>query len=106
MTFFNPPKTLPAALDEIIQELPLNDRVFIARLQPGQIFLIKLTLGAHIRDALGFARGNPLLIDACRRETGRPELSADEAFDYVILKLWQTLRQTHRLRALERPIQQ
>ena len=101
MNDFNPPKTLDEAVEIVIRALALKERVFIAGLERKDLGLVRVTLGALIRDECGFAVGNTALIQSCRERAGSPRLTADQALWVIIGALWKTLRDTHSLRLVE-----
>ena len=103
MLYSNLPETVEEAVEKLISELPLKDRVFIAKLDRKDLHIINLTLGAHIRDAFGFSIGNKKLIQSCRRFSGREDLTADQAFHVFIEALWKRLHQTHAMRIVRMP---
>jgi hypothetical protein len=101
MNDFNPPKTLDKAVESVTRALSLKERVFIAGLERKDLGLVRVTLGALIRDECGFAVGNTALIQSCREWIGSPSLTADQAFWVVVEALWKRLRDTHSLRLVE-----
>ena len=100
MVFFAHPQTVDQAIEKVLADLPLKDRVYFANLKRKDLHLIRLTLGAYIRDELGFATGNLNLIESCRQVSGREDLTADEAFKVFIEELWKRLRKTHTMRVV------
>lgn len=95
------PQTLDDAIEKLIAELPLKDRVFIANLDRKNLPLIRLTLGAYIRDELGFSTGNRGLLHSCRIASGNGQLTADQAFHVFVEAFWNRLRKTHTMRMVE-----
>jgi hypothetical protein len=101
MMYSKLPETVEEAVEQIVSELSLKDRVFIANLDKKDLYIIRLTLGAHIRDAMGFATGNKKLIQSCRFVSGSESLTADEAFLFFVEALWRKLRKTHFMRVVK-----
>ena len=101
MIYSKLPETVEEAFDQLVSELPLKDRVFIANLDKKDLHVIRLTLGAHIRDAMGFSTGNKKLIQSCRLVSGRENLTADQAFLFFVEALWRKLRKTHIMRVVK-----
>jgi hypothetical protein len=101
MIDFDYPKTVVEAIERIISKLPLKDRAFIATLPGEDLHLVRLTLGAFIRDELGFATGNKALIESCRALKGDHRLTADQAVLVFVEELWKVLRRTHSMRLLK-----
>lgn len=101
MTYFNPPKTLHQAIEEILSNLTLKEKVFMTKLGKRDLHLIRSHLFPYIRDELGMGRGNHALIESCRSAAGKESLTADQACDVLIEALWKSLRKTHALRLVK-----
>jgi hypothetical protein len=100
MIDFNYPKTVKGAVDRLISRLPLKERVYLAGLDRKALDLIHSALGSVIREDFGLAAGNLNLIRSCREASGRENLTADEAYRFLIETLWKTLRDTHAMRVV------
>jgi hypothetical protein len=89
-------------IDQLSQVLSLRDRIRISRLKPTQLASLNISLGQFIRKnfGLGESREDQLLA-LCRTESGRPEMTADDAISYLIHCLWETLTKTHTLRRVK-----
>ena len=74
-------KILNDFVDEIIEELPLEERVQIAYLNEDDVEILKLGIGRNIWDV---------------REGGDPE-----ELNNVLVEVWRRLRDTHRLRVVK-----
>ena len=101
MVGFDFPKSVDEAVDKIIEELPLKDRVYIAGLEKKDLGLIHGMLGSYIRQDFGLFRGNRELIQSCRKVSGRQALTADEVPLVIMKALWERLKVTHTLRVVK-----
>jgi hypothetical protein len=91
------PEMLDGAVDELIIELPLKDKVEIAGMPEYDLDILYPSLGLYIRDKYGLSHGVSLL-DACRQLSGDSNLQADDAAIFIIKKLWEKLKETYRMR--------
>ena len=62
MVAWNYPKSVEEAVNKLIEEMPLKDRVYIAGLEPKDLGLIHGMMGSYIRQDFGLFRGNMELI--------------------------------------------
>ncbi|MGD8227816.1 MAG: hypothetical protein PVI20_08560 [Desulfobacteraceae bacterium] len=97
----NYPKTVDQAVERLISDLTLKDRVYIANLAREDLYLIHISLRSHIGQELGLWSGNKDLIESCRVMSGSRELGADQCPTVILEALWRKLRATHTLRAVE-----
>jgi hypothetical protein len=93
----NYPETVDKAVDKLISEMPLKDKVALAEMSEYDIDALHPSLGLYIRNKYGLWSGSPLF-EACRELTGNKDLQVDEAPTFIIKKLWEKLRKTHRIR--------
>ncbi len=100
MVPFDYPETIEQAVEKLTGHLSLSDRVFIAGRGEKDLPMVHSLLAPIVRDELGLPSRNRPLIDACRLRTRNPHLSPEEAFSFVILLFWETLRKTHALRVV------
>ena len=65
--------------------------------------LIRLNtyLGRHILERFGLWSGNEKLVESCMAIADRPLHNEDDAVKVIIKKLWQQLKETHRLRIIK-----
>jgi hypothetical protein len=98
MVQFDYPETIEQAVETLTGYLSLSDRVFFANLGEKDLPMVHSLLAPIVRDELGLLTGNRPLMDACRQRTGKPDLSPEEAFSFLIRLFWETLRKTHALR--------
>ena len=102
MVVWNYPKSVDEAVDKLIEEMPLKDRVYIAGLEQGDLGLIHGLLGSYIRQDFGLFRGNMELIRSCQKVSGIEGLTADQVPLVIMKALWQRLKATHALRVVKK----
>jgi hypothetical protein len=95
-----PPRTVDEAVNRLILELPLKDRVGIANMTHDEISSLGPTLGQDIRFEFGLWGKNEFLMDSCRFVSGKKNLNPDDASKIIIESLWEKLRNTHKLRVV------
>lgn len=95
------PRTVEEAIDRLVSELPLKDRMKIARMDEVDIHCLHTTLGLYIRNNYGLWLDNGKLIRDCRFIAKDSSLDADDASAVIIHELWQVLRESHELRLLK-----
>lgn len=98
MVKFDYPETIEQAVEKLTNHLSLSDRVFFAGRGEKDLPLVHSLLAPIVRDELGLPSENRPLIEACRQRAGNPHLPPEEAFSFLILLFWETLRKTHALR--------
>jgi len=98
---FIPPKTVDEAVNHIISDLPLQDRVRIANMQRKDLEIVYMTLGLFIKKQLLQKDMNKELLESCRTVSGNNNLNEITASFVIIEKLWEKLRDTHKLRILK-----
>ncbi len=95
------PDSLEDAVDRLVSDLPLKDKIAIARMEEADLIGLRLSLGEYIRDRFGLWSGNKPLMEACRAVSGKRELRAEDASTLIIAALWKQLRETHLMRAVK-----
>jgi len=95
------PETLEEALEILLSDLPLKDRVIIANMTLGELGSLYNTVGRHISDFFGLWTGNEPLVESCRRKTGQKTLRVENIPDVILRSLWERLKTTHRLRVVK-----
>ena len=95
-----PPQTIRAAVNRLIDEMPLKDKVQLAHMQQEELVNLRHTLGAWIRNNFGLWEANDSLTWECVRYHGHSfmHIDEDEAPMIIIYELWKQLKDTHRLR--------
>ena len=102
MVDWNYPKTVDQAVERLLSDLSLKDRVYIGNLAREDLYLVHISLRSHIGQELGLWSGNKDLIEFCRAMSGSKELRADQCPTIILEALWKKLRETHTLRAVEK----
>ena len=98
------PASVAAVLDQLSEILSLRDRARIARLAPTELGSLNISLGQYIRKNYGLGEApeeSDHLLALCREGSGQGGMSADEAAEYLIQSLWETLSRTHSLRRIK-----
>ena len=102
-----PPKnnlsTIDAVIDDIIAEMPLDDRVKTANLDEDGLAVLQLALGKYLKHFLKLQseEANKELFKDCIKQSGHLSLNRSEAASYILRRLWERLRDTHRLRVVK-----
>ena len=96
-----PPKTVDEAVEKMLNDLDLESKVKIAKMDLNNLAIIHSKLQGYLKNAFGVWHGNKELLTDCRITSGEPIRDEDEA-TYVILKsLWEKLREGHTLRVVK-----
>jgi hypothetical protein len=95
--------TVDEVVNEIIAEMPLDDRVRVANLDEDGIAVAQLALGKYLRYLIDNQSEdlNEKLLRDCIKQSGNEKLDEDEAALYILKELWNRLRDTYRLRAVK-----
>ena len=94
------PNTVGQIVNEIIAELPLDDKVRAANLDEEGLLLLQIALGKylwHLIDNQAEIVNEKLMAD-CIKQSGNGTLDEAEAATYILKEIWNRLRETHRLR--------
>jgi len=95
------PKTVDGAVDQIISDMTLDERVRMANLDKEDLRVITYSLSIFIRNQL-FRKGeNKGLFESCRAVSDNKNLNESEAALIIIEKLWEKLRKNHKLRVVK-----
>ncbi len=95
------PRTVDEAVDKLVSELPLKDRMKISGMDEVDIHLLYMTLGLYIRNNYGLWLENGQLIRDCRFIAKDRSLDADGASAVIIRELSKKLRETHNMRVVK-----
>ena len=95
------PKTVSQAVDMLVANMSLKDRATVANMHKSELMGLNATLGAYIRNQFKLWSENTSLLMDCRKRGRLPAMQPDEAVKLIIEELWNTLRQTHRIRVLK-----
>ena len=102
MVDWNYPKTVAEAVERLIGELSLRDRVYIANLTQENLYLLHLSLKSYVGHELGLLAGNKDLIESCRVVCHSEKVNPEQCLAVILKALWEKLRETHALRVVER----
>ena len=91
--------TVDAAVDGIIAEMPLDDRVKTAKSYEDELAVVQLALGKYLQYLIGYqsVEGNKILLKDCIKRSGNESSEEAEAHLYILKELRIKLRETHRL---------
>lgn len=95
------PKTIHEAVERLITEMALKDKVIIANMTPDELIDLNSNLGAYIRNAFRLRSGNHELMESCRFVSKSKKLNVDEASFAIIDAMWEKLRKTHKLKVIK-----
>jgi hypothetical protein len=95
--------TVAAVVDDIIAEMPLDDRVRVANLDEDGLIVLQLGLGKYLRYLIDKQSGTvkEKLMADCIKQSGNEALDEAEAASYFLKEIWNRLRKTHRLRVFK-----
>jgi len=98
---FDMPKTLNEAVDQIILEMSLKDRVKLANLKREDMEPFGVTFRIFIQNRLFQKGANRDLIKSCIAASGNDDLNESGAAFVIIEKLWERLKETHKLKIVK-----
>ncbi|MBW1780788.1 MAG: hypothetical protein JRL30_08595 [Deltaproteobacteria bacterium] len=96
------PRTVDAAVDRLISEVPLKDKVLIAKMNTDELHLLDTTLGAYIRDRYGLRLKRGELMKDCQYLAKNRDLDPEQASHLIIEAFWEQVRETHLLRVVKK----
>ncbi len=96
-----PPKTVEAAVDNIINEMHLKDRTLMANLKKEELAPLQLTLGLYIQKKLDLWSQDATLTHACEAAAEKEKLDKSNLPMVLIKMMWKKLKDTHRLRVVK-----
>lgn len=102
MLYSGLPKSVDEAVEIIISELPLNDRVYIAGLKRDELGAVTNAFRSHIEQDFGMLGINRELVQSCRDTSGIDDLNPRRGVEIVVEALWRELQKTHKMRLLSR----
>ena len=94
------PETVDQAVDRLTAQLSFKDKSQIARMGYGELMALDHTLGRYIADNFGLRDGNNALMASCSFVLGKKSVKEAEAVSLIIMKLWEKLQSSHRLRVV------
>jgi hypothetical protein len=95
------PETVDQAVDDIIGELTLQDKIAMANLDEGQMPLFERLLAEYIGRKLETWSVNQSLMEDCLKRVGDKSFGPAEAPTVILRELWERLRKTHKLRIVK-----
>jgi Circularly permutated YpsA SLOG family/Domain of unknown function (DUF6794) len=95
------PKTIHEAVEKLITEMALKDKVVIANMTHDELIDLNSNLGAYIRNAFRLWSGNHELMESCRFVSKNNKLDVDDASFAIIDAMWEKLRKTHKLKVIK-----
>ena len=95
------PRTVDQAMDRLISEMSLKDKVSFANMEEEDLIFLHPTLGKYIRDKFGLWSGNEELMESCRSLLREEKIHEDSASLLIIEELRRKLRETHVLRPMK-----
>ena len=97
------PNTVDQIVNEIISELPLDDKVRAANLDENGLVALQFKLGKYVRHLIYDQTEvvNEELMADCIKQSGKGTLDEFEAASFILKKIWNRLRKTHRLRVVK-----
>ena len=96
-----PPKTVDEAVNRLIEDLDLQDRVKIANTDLDDLVDIHSGLELYFKNAFGLWSGNEELLEDCRSISDEPIHNEDDATFFILVVLWEKLQETHTLRVVK-----
>jgi hypothetical protein len=96
-----PPKTVDEAVDRLLPDLDLKDKIKIAHMSLDNLINLQSNLHVYFKNAFGLWSGNTELLASCRSISKEHIYSEDDATLVIIEALWKKLRETHVLRVVK-----
>jgi hypothetical protein len=98
---YSPPRTAEEAVQKLISDMSLKTKTTIANMTEVELANLKESLGRYIIDKFGLLTNNHDLLQSCRFSSAEPDLDEHGTATFIIKKLWQELRNTHKLRVVK-----
>jgi hypothetical protein len=95
------PKTVDEAVDQIISDMTLEERVRMASFDKEELRVVDYSLSIFIRNQLFMKDINKELFESCRTISGNKNLNENTAALVIIERLWEKLHKTYRLRVVK-----
>jgi len=96
-----PPGTVDEAVVKLISEMPLHDRVQLANFKKDELARLDVSLGRYVKDRFLRNGVNMRLLESCMAASQSHTLDETDATRVILEKLWEKLKETHRLRILK-----
>jgi len=95
------PKTIDEAVDRLIEDLDLSDKVEIANMNLDDLVNLHPHLHVYFKNAFGLWSGNKELIESCRAISKEPVRNDDDATSVILGVLFKKLHESHTLRVVK-----
>ncbi len=95
------PESIDQAVNLLVAQLPLKDRIAIANLARGQLLNLYQAIESYLDGEFALERGNEQLLADCNRYLAENLESETEPAMAIITELWLRLKETHRLRIVK-----
>jgi hypothetical protein len=95
------PRTVDEAVDRLLSNMPLKDKITVANMSYDEIPNLHLTLGGYILNNFGLLSGNWELMKSCRARSMAALQHEEDAVGIILDALWEKLQQTHKLRVVK-----
>jgi hypothetical protein len=96
-----PPTTVDEAVDRVIEDLDLRDRVTISNMDLDDLVNLYPHLHVYFKYAFGLWPGNKELIEFCRSISKEPVNDENDATSVIMGILFKKLYETHKLRTAQ-----
>jgi len=96
------PRTVDRALERLLFEMPLKDKMTLARMRSDELAMIHSSLAEFIIVRFGLGPGNPALMKSCCFHAKQKEMDVNQAATTLIRSLWEQLQKTHCLRIVKK----
>ncbi len=93
LAHFLVPKSIDQAIDRMLHDLDDNQRESLGRLDEEELPKLHMNLGLYVRSHFQLREEHSDLLEDCRRETGKKELTPEDASDMLVRRLWEFLHQ-------------
>ena len=95
------PQTMEAAVALLCDLLPLKSKIFIAKYDPCQMYMLYFGMLDYIRHCVGFDTRNQALLKACTARIDDPECTIEDAVMEILKQVKHHLEADHLLRVVK-----
>ena len=96
-----PPKTVDEAVDQVISDLDLKDKIKIAAMDLRDLLDVHFDLDVYFKNFFALWSGNTELLASCRSISKEHVYREDDITRVIIKALWKKLKETHVLRVVK-----
>jgi hypothetical protein len=96
-----PPKTVDEAVNRLISDLNLKDKVLIANMDLDELTNLHLSLHTYFKNAFGLWSGNTELMESCRSISKNPVNNEVDATAVITGVFWKKLNKEYKLRVVK-----